>query len=130
MFVSIHRYYEADTESDDDFSLQIREQTSRIQKEIELERKLKHRQAQRSGTNQHPQHSQHPQLTEFPANGQPGYATLDSRQHTMPRYKGSTSYSNLPAAQELHAFHSYSASTPDVSALLKAEQVGVYVSRY
>lgn len=44
-----HRHYEADSESEEgDFAKQIREQSTRIQKEIELERRLKTRAVQRA----------------------------------------------------------------------------------
>ena len=43
------RHYEADSESEEgDFAKQIREQSTRIQKEIELERRLKTRAVQRA----------------------------------------------------------------------------------
>lgn len=110
-------YYEADSESEDgDFAKQIREQSSRIQKEIELERRLKSRQAQRAS-------NQQSQFAEFGPSGQTGYNGLESKHQSLPRYRGSMSYSNLPSAQELHAFHAFSASTPDVSSLFTAQQV-------
>ena len=47
--LKFHRHYEADSESEEgDFAKQIREQSTRIQKEIELERRLKTRAVQRA----------------------------------------------------------------------------------
>ncbi|XP_067937050.1 calponin homology domain-containing protein DDB_G0272472-like [Watersipora subatra] len=109
-------HYEADTESEDgEFAQQIREQSSRIQKEIELERRLKVRQAQRLAPG-------YPQLKEFPAAEQVGYNGLESRQPSLTRHRGSASHSNLSSVQDVHAFHAYSASNPDISSILAAQQ--------
>lgn len=106
-------FYEADSESEDgDFAAQIREQTSRIQKEIELERKLKTRQVDRLAKQTAP-------APQFNESDDAGYSTL-------PRYKGSGSYNNIPSAQDAHAFQAYSASTPDMSSLYAAQQVGYF----
>jgi len=114
---SIYRCYEADSESEDgDFAQQIREQSSRIQKEIELERRLKTRQAQRVANQSVP-------ITDSAGSGRSGYNSVDSRHHTQPRYRGSGSFTHLSSAQGLHAFHSYSASTPDMTNLFTAQQV-------
>lgn len=100
--------YEADSESEDgEFAEQIREQTSRIQREIELERRLKTRQSARANGNQ----------MQFNEQNQPTVSTL-------PRYRGSASHMNLPAISsgDHHAFQAYSASTPDVTSLYTAQQ--------
>lgn len=84
---------------------QIREQTSRIQREIELERRLKTRQSARANNQM-----------QFGENDQPSVSTL-------PRYRSSASHMNLPVAvSDRHAFQSYSASTPDVTSLYTAQQ--------
>ena len=66
-------------------------------------------------------------MSDFAGSEDRGYSSLDTRHNSLPRYRASTSYTNLPSAQDLHAFHSYSASTPDVSALFNAQQVGLCV---
>lgn len=51
---------------------------------------------------------------------------MDRGHNSLPRYRGSGSFSNLNtavAAQDPHAFQAYSASTPDISSLYAAQQV-------
>lgn len=115
LFVSISpRHYEADSESEDgDFAQQVREQTSRIQREIELERKLRTRQSNRSNSASNLNNGQ----MQFNSSDDMGY-------NTLPRYRGSGSVNNLNSHHnDQHAFQAYSASTPDVSSLFAAQQV-------
>ena len=53
---------------------------------------------------------------------------MDRGHSTLPRYRGSGSFSNLntaTSAQDAHAFQAYSASTPDISSLYAAQQVRI-----
>ena len=53
---------------------------------------------------------------------------MDRGHSTLPRYRGSGSFSNLntaSSAQDAHAFQAYSASTPDISSLYAAQQVRI-----